>query len=270
MSKGFTLGMGQNKKPISYVGITGICAPEQSAALVSIAAGMRRRLMIGVLVSDASMEGQPDRWPRRYPPPASAADIFSDHPAAFNVVHYNTHDPSTLARQLTEIVRLVGSRLHGFQLNMAWPAPRQLALFREECPGVQIIIQLNREAFDIIAGLPDGVSGKLRREYGGLYDHALLDLSAGHGEMLEPVWAADQLRRLYGADLDAGLGVAGGLCAESLPMIEPLIREFPDLSIDAEGRLRDEDDFLDLNRAEEYLIGALAMFEGEKAEPAGR
>ena len=260
--------MAQEKKGFSYVGITGISTAEQSAALVSVAASRLRRFMVGVLVSDASMEGRPDRWPRRYPAPASVADIFSDHPAAFNVVHYNTRDPSTLARQLTEIVQLVGSRLHGFQLNMAWPAPRQLALFREECPGVEIIIQLNREAFDIIAGLPEGVSGKLRREYGGLYDHALLDLSAGHGEILDPAWAAGQLRRLYGADLDAGLGVAGGLCAESLPMIEPLIREFPGLSIDAEGRLRDGNDLLDMGRAREYLVKALDMFGELRAEPA--
>ncbi len=263
--------MAQAMQQIPYVGITGVGTPAQSEALISVAGSqLRRRFMLGALVSDASMEGRPDRWPRRYPVPSSVPDIFSDHPTAFNVVHYNTRNPSTLAAQLTEIVGLVGKRLHGFQLNMAWPAPRQLELFRAECPSVAIIIQLNREAFDLVAGLRDGVSEKLRRDYGGLFDHALLDLSAGHGEILDPQWAAGQLRRLYSADLGTGVGVAGGLCAETLPMIEPLIREFPGLSIDAEGRLRDGDDLLDLGRAKEYLLKALEMFEGTKAEPAGR
>ena len=263
--------MAHAAKRLPYVGITGIGTPAESAALVPIAVSQKqRRLMIGALVSSNSMAGKANRWPHRYPPPSNLAAIFSDHPASFNVVHYNTHQPSTLAGQLTEIAELAGGCLHGFQLNMAWPAPSQLESFRVRCPNIQVILQLNRQAFETAERLPGGVAEKLRREYQGLFDHALLDLSAGRGEILDPEWAADQLRRLYSADLDAGFGVAGGLSAETLPMIGPLLQEFPNLSIDAEGRLRDQNDFLDLVQAEKYLLKALEMFGEKQAEPAGR
>jgi hypothetical protein len=42
----------------------------------------------------------------------------------------------------------------------------------------------------------------------------------------------------------------------------PLAADFPDLSIDAEGRLRDENDDLDLDRVLAYLGLANATFGG--------
>lgn len=70
----------------------------------------------------------------------------------------------------------------------------------------------------------------------------------------------EYLRALEDMDLDIGLGVAGGLSAETLHLVEPLIEEFPDLSIDAEGRLRDESDKLDLTAAKRYAVKSLDMF----------
>jgi len=41
-----------------------------------------------------------------------------------------------------------------------------------------------------------------------------------------------------------GIGVAGGLDAENVRELAPLLRDWPDLSLDAEGRLREADDTL--------------------------
>ena len=263
--------MAHAKKRISYVGITGIGTPAESAALAPFAsAHAHRRFMVGVLVSSSSMAGQPDQWPNRYPPPSKIDAIFPDFPNVFNVVHYNTHDPATLSHQLITVANLAGQRLHGFQLNMAWPPPAELEALRRQCPGMQIILQLNREAFEAVKAVPGGVGRRLTQDYTGLFDHALLDLSAGRGEMLEPNWAAQELRKLEASDLNAGLGVAGGLDAETLAIIQPLIQEFPNLSIDAEGRLRDRDDRLDLEKARKYLEKSSDMFSITPKDQPGR
>ena len=57
-----------------------------------------------------------------------------------------------------------------------------------------------------------------------------------------------------------GLVVAGGLSPTTLHLVQPLIEEFPDVSIDAEGRLRDHEDHLDLQVAGQYLSKAFKMF----------
>jgi hypothetical protein len=57
-----------------------------------------------------------------------------------------------------------------------------------------------------------------------------------------------------------GLGVAGGLGPDSLNLVEPLIAKFPNLSIDAEGRLRNNQNDLDLKAMSDYLAKALQLF----------
>ena len=56
-----------------------------------------------------------------------------------------------------------------------------------------------------------------------------------------------------------GIGIAGGLSADTLPHIAGLLQEIPDLSIDAEGQLRDENDHLDVNKAVRYVLAASRM-----------
>lgn len=62
----------------------------------------------------------------------------------------------------------------------------------------------------------------------------------------------------YGLGLN--IGIAGGLCAETLPAVASLVREYG-LSIDAEGRLRDGDEggVLDLDKVAAYLAAAAAV-----------
>ncbi|MDI6734376.1 MAG: hypothetical protein QMD50_02710 [Patescibacteria group bacterium] len=54
--------------------------------------------------------------------------------------------------------------------------------------------------------------------------------------------------------------VAGGLQAKNLDLLKPLIKEFPELSIDAEGKLRDEKDKLDFIAVKKYLEKAKEIF----------
>ena len=53
---------------------------------------------------------------------------------------------------------------------------------------------------------------------------------------------------------DLGLVVAGGLHAGNIDeLLSPLLPRWANVSIDAEGRLRDADDVLDLGAAVSYL-----------------
>ena len=63
-----------------------------------------------------------------------------------------------------------------------------------------------------------------------------------------------------------GMGVvcAGGLGPESLHLVEPLVRDYPMISIDAQGKLRPSGDALNerisWTMAERYLRKAVGMF----------
>jgi len=61
--------------------------------------------MIGVLVSDKTLRGEPNMWPNRFPPVEVIKEIFTTasevgDALTLRVVHYNTHEPSALGDQL--------------------------------------------------------------------------------------------------------------------------------------------------------------------------
>lgn len=211
-------------------------------------------------MSSQSLRGETNKWPNRYPDAREIAEVFTRNPATFNLIHYNTDQPETLADQLTAVRRIAGPNLHGFQLNMSWPSVPELRRFTDQNPDQQMLLQLNSEAFSAVEGLAGGIIHKLRQEYLGFIDHILLDLSAGYGRPLDTAWASQQLQKLQDAELGIGLGVAGGLGPASLQLVKPLTKDFPELSIDAEARLRDSNDNLDLDLAKDYLRQALLMF----------
>ena len=250
-----------HKAHIPYIGITGIVSPAESEVITQISLGnSARQIMMGVLVSSKSLRGERNKWPERYPNIRDIAGVFTHDPATFNVIHYNTDQPATLSDQLEEVRRLAGPNLHGFQLNMAWPSVPELRRFTYQNPDQKMILQINQEAFWAVEGLTGGLIYKLKQEYLGFIDHILLDLSAGYGRPLETAWARQQLQKLQDAELGIGLGVAGGLGPASLQLVEPLAKDFPELSIDAEANLRDPNDNLDLDLAQDYLRQAFVMF----------
>ena len=220
----------------------------------------KRKAMIGVLISQRSLRGCSNQWPNRYPKIDQVADLFLPHPAVFNVVHYNTDDPTSLCQQLSEVIQLAGPNLHGFQLNLPWPPPDELGRFAGQYPSLKFILQIGQESFRIVAERPAGIADRLREDYQGLVHYVLLDLSAGYGQPLDTSWCLQNLRELQSANLGLGLGVAGGLSSSTLHSVEPLIEEFPSLSIDAEARLRDDGDNLVMSLALDYIERAFTMF----------
>lgn len=244
-----------------YIGITGFVNPHEVAVVLDcMPRESHRLLMIGVLASSRTLKGQQSRWPNRYPGVSDIAAIFPQHLLALNLVHYNTGEPDTLCQQLVELTRLSGPDLHGYQLNIPWPPVTELNEYRKQFPEMKMVLQISQTSLQIVDSSARDLVDKLAQEYVGLVDYMLLDPSAGYGIPLDPSWAAEYLTSIQEADLGMGLGVAGGLSPSSLDLVQPLVNDFPDLSIDAESLLRDEDDCLDTGNARDYINKALQLF----------
>ena len=258
--------MKQRKGDKPYIGITGFMSGDEVRAMLNLMPkNCSRKLMVGVLTDWRTLNGlTPNKWPNRYPAIKEIPGIFTDHPVVLNIAHYHTRELTTLHWQLENLVRSCGPNLHGLQLNIAWPHPMLLKLLRAKHPGVDIILQIGDAAFEIIKHSPERLAAKITEEYDGLIDRVLLDPSGGTGKEFDPAEIAEYLSALKKTRLDFGLnfglGVAGGLSSKNLRHVELLLSKFPDLSIDAEGRLRNPDDHLDLREAGEYIRGALEMF----------
>ena len=123
-----------------------------------------------------------------------------------------------------------------------------------------IVLQVGARAFETIGNSLKRLADKIASEYGGLIHYVLLDASAGLGKPLDAEVLRPYLRALAAKRLPIGLGVAGKLSPTTLGLVEPLVDEFPHLSIDAESGLRDENDDLNVSFAISYLARGNALF----------
>lgn len=250
------------RKP--YIGITGFMSLGDALQVLGVVPTNADRLvMIGVLASLKTMRGIQNKWPNRYPAMDKIAGIFPDHPLALNLIHYNTKEKDTLGDQLVAMTEFGGANMHGFQLNIAWPALDVLAAYKETHPTKQIVLQIGGHAFEMVNHSPEQLAAKVA-EYQKVAEYVLLDPSGGYGKPFDPERARDYLAALQAQNLGLGFGVAGGLSPSTLNLVEPLAKDFPDLSIDAEGRLRTPEDHLNLAVSSEYLRKAFAMFDNSQ------
>lgn len=244
-----------------YIGVTGFMNREQvDAALCDFPRTPFLKLMVGVLASDKTMAGLPNNHPGKYPHQERIANIFSDDPRAFNLVHYNTHDQKDLARQLDRLFEAGGIDCHGAQLNISWPNPDELVRSRRAWSDKQIVLQLGSEAFNGVKLNPEMLAKHLR-QYVGLIDYVLFDMSGGLGVGLDIQLATNCFEQYLklGLNKSFGFGLAGGLSAETVGALAPLFRASRNLSIDAEGRLR-TDDCLDTAKTRAYLAAAAKLY----------
>lgn len=182
------------RKP-SYVGITGFMSQKEVESVLNVLPlSSDRLLMVGVLGSHKTLfQGLQNKWPNRYPKADDVAGAFQKHPLALNLLHYNTKEPETLFVQMDCATKIAGSNFQGFQLNVAWPSPRSLGLYREQHPKMQIVLQVGHGAFEQIGNSPENLARKVASEYIGLVDYLLLDPSGGYGKPFDTERARENI-----------------------------------------------------------------------------
>ncbi len=252
------------KKVDPYVGVTGFMSKnEVEEALKVVPRNSKRRLMVGVLLSDKTLRGERNKWPGRYPKKENISEIFTSYPQVLNLIHYNTDYPDTLSLQLAEITKIADPNFDGFQLNTAWPPIAELWRYRNANPNKFLLLQMGDKALkkiDSYGCLAESYLEDRFTDYSWVIDAVLVDPSGGKGQPLNSAKGAKYLRGLRAYPL-LGIGIAGGLGPDSLRLIEPLLREFPNLSIDAEGKLRTPkpEDALNMEATKSYLERAFEL-----------
>ena len=246
-----------------YIGITGFMSKQEvEAVLALMPEGGRHKLMVGVLASSKTLRNVANKWPNRYPKTDKIGNIFVDHPAALNLIHFNYKKDlgGILFRELETLMHLAAPNVHGFQLNIAWPNIEQLEQFRALYPDAVIVLQIGGRAFAKANNDPEMLA-RLAKVYDKYVNYFLLDPSGGFGIELDTDELQQYIDSLRFSRLKAGLGVAGGLSARTMDLIYPIHRVCSNICIDAEGRLRDEEDQLDLEKAGAYLREALRVLQ---------
>ncbi len=249
------------KKP--YIGVTGFISPAEVLRTLegSDLQKANRLLMVGVLASLKSLQGIANKWPGRYPLIGEVAGIFPNNEDCLNLVHFNTKEPESLLSQMLAVTDIAGENFNGFQLNIAWPSAGVLESYKKFHPDKTIVLQIGGGAFEKVSHSPKNLAEKVNNEYAQYIDYLLLDPSGGTGKPFDPSIARSYLEALSAKTNDFGLGVAGGLSPTTLDLIQPLVKDFPDLSIDAEGRLRNTgDDSLNVEVARDYIQKSLELF----------
>lgn len=223
---------------------------------------LNSKLMVGVMMSFKTLTSQPSKWAASWPKNEEVANIFIDHPAVFNTLHYADYDCNTSVSHLVEAAKFGGPRLQAIQLDMIWPPDVIIKGLKRKFPNLQIVLQINTKALEAVGNDPDVLVEWLKK-YDSLLDYVLLDKSHGRGVGMDAQGLLPFVRAISDRLLMIEVGVAGGLGPSTMDLVLPIVYEFPNVSIDAQGKLRPSSsalDPIDWEMAHEYLCEAVTIF----------
>jgi len=125
----------------------------------------------------------------------------------------------------------------------------------EKLKHFRLILTVGPQALRMIDYSPEEFARRTK-EYCGIIDDILLDPSQGQGRIFNQTEILKYLAVLERHQDSISFGVAGGLCPETIYLLEPIVERFPRISIDAESQLRNPEDYLHLDRTVEYVCRA--------------
>jgi hypothetical protein len=252
---------------IPYIGITDFTSFEQVTQMLEVFRQYRkpssqRVLHVGVMMSYKTLNGIETKWSKAFPQKETIAGIFSSDDV-FNCLHYADYDHTkNFSADLARAISYGGIGIHAVQLDMVWPDPGEIASsVHTSRKSIEVILQVGKNAIEEVNNDPAKVVRRLE-EYEGVIHRVLLDKSMGRGLGMDAARLIPFARAIKDRYPDLGLVAAGGLGPDSINLVEPLVNEFPELSIDAQGKLRPSGsafDPIDWNMAEIYLANALQL-----------
>lgn len=253
-----------------YIGITDFMSARQSYEMADFfdeiarkkSQSVRHKLMVGVASYYETLNDLPSEWTDVIPKKEDIADIFIDHPRLFNTIHYVDFEGRDTLENLIRITEFGGKHVQAIQLDMVWPEPDILTRYRVQFPHIQTLLQINTPALDALSDIEDSLIRRIA-SYGDALDFVLLDKSMGRGLGMDREFLRPLVRRITEKLSNVSVAVAGGLGPDTMHLVEPLIKEFSNLSIDAEAQLRqskDAHDPVNWKMAKEYLQRSLDLF----------
>ena len=259
--------------PVPYVGITDFLKFKQVEAMLKVLKkhrrlGSKRKLHVGVMMSYKTLHDIPSRWSQVFPPKETIRDIFASGFQSVDVyhcLHYADYDRNHgLWKSLSRAISYGGIGIHALQLDMPWPDPAQIASgVHASRKQIEVILQVGKDAIEEAGNDPEMVTQRLE-DYEGVIHRVLLDKSMGKGVGMDASALLPFASAIRTRFPNLGLVVAGGLGPETMHLVEPLVEKFPDVSIDAQGRLRASGsalDPIDWDIARRYLTKALAVLD---------
>lgn len=251
-----------------YIGITDFTDFGQVQEMSRVFAAHRpqrssRILHVGVMMSFKTLHGISSKWQNAFPPKERIADIFSSD-EVYNCLHYADYDNNPeLWKSLATAIFYSGIGIHAIQLDMIWPDPGEIANgVHASRRQIEVILQIGKNALEEVGNDPLRVVERLG-DYEGVIHRVLLDKSMGKGLGMDADGLVPFARAIRESFPILGIGAAGGLGPETIELVQPLVTVFPDLSIDAQGRLRPSGnalDPIDWRMAGKYLVKAQQLF----------
>ncbi|PCI28050.1 hypothetical protein COB55_04530 [Candidatus Wolfebacteria bacterium] len=215
------------------------------------------------MMSYKTLRKIPGRYADVFPSKEKIASIFRSG-RTYNCLHYASYDgESDLVKSLTDAISWGGIGMDALQLDMTWPEAGDIAsVVHASQKTFEVILQVGKRALKEADNDPQVVVNTLE-DYEGIIKRVLLDRSMGKGIGMKADYLAPFVRAIKERFPQFGISVAGGLGPETMHLVRPLVEEFPDISIDAQGKLRQSGSILDpidWGIAEQYLINALSLF----------
>ena len=258
---------------LPYIGITDFMTRNQALEMLAfyqtlITSKIPHKLMVGVMMSYKTLHKLETKWTNAFPKSADVMRIFADHPLAFNTLHYADYTNTDVFNSLSQAIFYGGVNINALQLDMVWPEPADVADAVHAASGkcISVILQVGKNAMADANDNPREVVRKLE-DYTDVIDGVLFDKSMGQGKPMDTAVLMEYVIAVYEHLPKLRVAVAGGLGASTMEVAEPLISHFPDISIDAQGRLRPSGsalDPIDWELAKKYLEEAVKLFTKHK------
>ncbi|MDD4409804.1 MAG: hypothetical protein PHW52_04100 [Candidatus Pacebacteria bacterium] len=244
---------------MSYIGITGFGSREEVKEVLNFR-GTDRQIMIGVLMTEKTLNGfRKNNKPNRYPEARIIPGIFPKKSRrTLNLIHYSTKNKDNLIQGLLTISKLVGNNLDGFQLNVPWPKISSISGYKELYPGNKIVLQVGPTALGALRYDTALIAQKLK-DYDPFIDYIIFDFSEGNGKVFDVDTATRFLSLAKRIGISSDIVVAGGVNPSNVMALKPILSKFPNVGIDAESGLRNQKDFLDISKVNDYLSNAVKI-----------
>ncbi len=218
-------------------------------------------------MSYKTLHDLPTKWAGVFPDKGTVRNIFVRREGVLNVLHYADYDGQTTLDDLTLALNYAGPDVDAMQLDMIWPDPKMLHELKKYAAStgrdLKFIIQVNSKAIENLDDDPTRVTDKLHEYYRmSLLDYALFDLSGGQGKPMRSTYLLTFIWLAVERMMDLSVAVAGGLGPDSMDLAEPIIRDLPETSFDAQSKLRPSGnalDPIDWRMAADYVRLAAAL-----------